>query len=100
MTITCGHIAVTIDDAQEREIEYLARWHADLQYIIERYGKNDPECDVSRKSIECSFDRLDALRVPYWLQNAALAFSENWRRYLSMSFWDYLKNLDGYTVEA
>lgn len=98
MTVTCGDIRAHIDPAQAKELEYLARWHADLQYIKERFGASDPECEVSRKSIDFAFKQLDALCVPYWLQNAALAFSEDWRRYKSTDLWSYLRRKPGYSV--
>ena len=98
MTIRCGNLEFTVDLQQQKELEYLARWHADLQYIRERFGNNDPECEVSRKSIEFAFRQLDALAVPFWLQNAALAFSEDWRRYKSMTFWQYLAGKNGYAI--
>lgn len=98
MKIFCGNIEFTTNQQQEKELEYLARWHADLQYIRERFGNNDPECEVSRKSIEFAFRQLDALAVPFWLQNAALAFSEDWRRYKSMNFWQYIASKPGYAI--
>ena len=32
-----------------------------------------------RKDVSFCMDRCDALGVPYWAQNAALAWAENWR---------------------
>lgn len=98
MIITCGHLEYEVGSAQKKELEYLARWHADLQYIREFYGKDDPECEVSRKSVEFSIRQLDKLGVPFWLQNAALYFSENWRRYKSESLWGWLNRRGGYAV--
>ena len=34
---------------------------------------------ASRKDMSFCMDRCDALGVPYWAQNAALAWAENWR---------------------
>lgn len=99
MTITCGNIAITLTAAQARELEYVARWRADLEYIRERFGADDPEADTSRKSIECGLDQCDALNIPYWLQNAALSFGENWREYLKCNLWDYIRNKPGYTLQ-
>lgn len=98
--VTCGSLAVVLTDEQARELEYLSRWRADLAYICERYGAQDPETQVSRKSIEFSFSRLDALRVPFFLQNAALAFGEDWRRQMQTDLFRWLASRDGYTVSA
>lgn len=100
MVIFCGTIRAEINAEQARELEYLARWRADLAYICERYGREDPETQISRKSIEFSFSRLDALRVPFFLQNAALAFGEDWRRQLQNDFFHWLSSREGYTVSA
>lgn len=96
--VTCGPLAVVLTDEQARELEYLARWRADLEYIKERYGAADPEAETSRKSIEFSFSRLDALRVPFWAQNAALAFGEDWRRQQSSGLFEWINARPGYTV--
>jgi len=88
--ITNGHITVLLDHKRIKELEYLARWTADLSYIRERYGADDPDAEVSRGSIRLAFELLDQLAVPYWLQNSAMAFAEDWRRYKSMSLWTYL----------
>lgn len=98
--VTCGPLAVVLTDEQARELEYLARWREDLAYICERYGAQDPETQVSRKSIEFSFSRLDALHVPFFLQNAALAFGEDWRRQMQTDLFRWLASRDGYTVTA
>lgn len=100
MVIFCGAIRAEINDEQARELEYLARWRADLAYICERYGREDPETQTSRKSIEFSFSRLDALHVPFFLQNAAIAFGEDWRRQLQTDLFRWLASREGYTVSA
>ena len=97
MTISCGHIAVDVTDEQMKELEYLARWRADLAYIMERFGPDEPEAQVSRKTIEYSFTMLDKKSVPYWLQNVALAYGEDWRNRERESFTSFLKR-KGYGV--
>ena len=51
-------------------LEGLAHWCAEYYYTLERFGADDAEMPAIRK---------DALGVPYWAQNAALAWAENWR---------------------
>lgn len=41
-------------------LEGLAHWCAEYYYTLERFGADDAE-------------------MPYWAQNAALAWAENWR---------------------
>ena len=67
---------------QRNALEGLAYWVADENYIRERYGNNDNEIQVCRKTItECIFPDLDRLEVPYWVQNSVISIAENWRRY-------------------
>lgn len=89
-SITCGTITVRIGQKEIKELEYLARWTADLYYIRERFGADDPAAEVSRGSIKLAFELLDKLGVPYWLQNSAMYFAEDWRRYRAMSLWKWL----------
>lgn len=78
---------------EKNALEGLAYWIADSKYIAERFGADDPELERSHLTIKDCFDSLDRLGVPYWVQNAAVAFAENWRRYKSeyMDSW-MLKN--------
>lgn len=60
---------------------------ADNNYMIERYGADGAAVEIAEndKTVSGLFDYLDALNVPYWVQNAALAFGRDWRRYKSGS---------------
>lgn len=70
----------------------LAYWIADARYIEERYGSLDPEYSVCDKTLkQCVFPHLDRLQVPFWVQNTVIAFSDDWRRYISEYLSDYLK---------
>lgn len=60
-------------------LEGLAHWCAEYYYTLERFGADDAEMPAIRKDVEYCMDRCDALGVPYWAQNAALAWAENWR---------------------
>lgn len=66
---------------QRNELEGLAYWVADVNYIIERYGANDPEYTRANKSVLLCFENLDRLGVPFWVQNSVVCFAENWRQY-------------------
>ena len=66
----------------------LAYHVADVNYIKERYGHNDPEYSVAHKNVLYTFEKLDALQVPFWVQNSVICFAENWRRYKS----EYIEN--------
>ncbi len=71
-------IATTV---QRNELEALAYRIADIAYMREKYGNDEPEITVSRKTIEdCIFPKCDALCIPYWVQNSIIAWAENWRR--------------------
>lgn len=60
-------------------LEGLAHWCAEYYYTLERFGADDAEMPAIRKGMSFCMDRCDALGVPYWAQNAVLAWAENWR---------------------
>lgn len=95
--VHCGHLAAVLDMDARRALEYIARWRADLAYISERYGSDDPEADTSRRSIEFGLDDADRRGLPFWLQNAALQFGEDWRIYKSTDLFTWLTRR-GYQV--
>lgn len=66
---------------QRNAIESLAYWVADVNYINERYGYNDPEFVKADKNVHWCFETLDRLKVPFWVQNSVICFAENWRQY-------------------
>lgn len=74
-------LQIAITEKQEKELKYLAYWHASLHYILERYPDDKNSVERARGSIQFAFSELDRLQVPFWLQNAALYWSENWRDY-------------------
>lgn len=72
----------------EDELAGLMYWRANLAYTVERYPKDADEIMHCRKSVETSFDALDKLGVPFWVQNAAVCWAENWRNYVQRDFWN------------
>lgn len=69
-------------------LEGLAYHIADANYINERFGSSDPEYIVANKNVHLSFETLDRLGVPFWVQNSVITYAENWRRYKS----EYIDN--------
>ena len=82
----------TATHEQTKELEGLAYWIADTNYMIERYGNDEPELAKNRKTIDLVFDNLDRLGVPFWVQNTVIAFSEDWRRYKRVYMKEYLES--------
>lgn len=85
--------------AQRNALEGLAYWVADVNYIIERFGVDGPERESAHKSVLLAFQELDALGVPFWVQNSVVCFAENWRRYKSEYMDNWLlknRNIDLY----
>lgn len=76
---------------QYNELEGLAYWISDAAYIRERSGNDDPELSQVDKTIRLTFDCLDRLKVPYWVQNTVICFAENWRRWQEIYLDNYLK---------
>lgn len=81
-----------VNREQRNALDGLAYWIADINYIKERFGVDDPEYKQANDTItkDC-FPILDKLHVPFWVQNAVICFAENWRQYKSCYMWDYLK---------
>lgn len=69
------------------EITGLIYWAANLAYTKERCADDVHEIAHCRKSIEFSFTQLDRLGVPFWVQNAALTWAENWKNWVQRDFW-------------
>lgn len=67
--------------AQFSALEALAYWIADVNYITERYGAEDPEHERAHKTVCMWFEELDRLKVPFWVQNTVIFWAEDWRRY-------------------
>ena len=90
--------ALRFDATKEQRdaLEGLAYWIADNAYIIERYGINEPELENVRKTISMIFDKLDALYVPFWVQNTVICFAENWRNYKEKYLSSFLKTKNIY----
>ena len=66
---------------------------ADNKYMIERYGTESTktEREKNHRTIYMLFDELDAARVPFWVQNTAIAFANDWRRYKSECLYYWLR---------
>lgn len=94
-------LAYVVNRSQMDALEGLAYWHADKQYLIERYGREDAryEIEQAHNTIMGLFAALDRLAVPFWLQNVVLAFSEDWRRYKSRYLSAYLEGLAAYEIK-
>ena len=71
----------------ENEIGGLIYWRANLAYTVERYPEDRHEIERCKKSVEFAFGELDKIGVPFWVQNAALCWAENWRNYVQRDFW-------------
>ena len=84
------------NNKQKCALEGLAYWIADNAYIIERYGADEPELKTVNKTISLLFENLDALCVPFWVQNAVICFSENWRKYKETYLSSFLKTKNIY----
>lgn len=85
------------DHDQRNALEGLAYHVADANYILERFGSNDPEYKKAHENVLLSFEKLDVLNIPFWVQNSVIVFAENWRRYKSEYLDMYLlknRNID------
>lgn len=76
---------------QWKAMEALAYWIADVNYISERYGAEDPEHERAHKTVLMWFEELDILGVPFWVQNTVICWAENWRQYKEQYFVNAMK---------
>ena len=77
---------------------------ADNAYMIERYGRENCSVELAenKKTIGGLFSDLDSMRVPFWVQNTVICWSEDWRRYKTdciVSAFDKFKNNPGFLVD-
>ena len=72
-----------LSQEQYNALSGLAYRIADNAYMLERYGRDESEIErqENHKTILGLFDQLDALRVPFWVQNTIICTFEDWRRY-------------------
>lgn len=73
-------------------LEGLAYRIADSAYMVERYGRDGAaaELEQNEATVYGLLDELDRLQVPHWVQNAAIFWAQDWRRYKSGYLRDYL----------
>lgn len=85
----------TLTAKQYAELAGLAYHQAAYRYSLEMRGTDeritDAELEIDRKNIEQHFPILDALKVPFWVQNIALLWAENWRNYSNGYLWQTLE---------
>ena len=99
MVVTMNNLRVELDRRAKNELDALVFWHSDLYYCKEKSPEDQNELSRHDKTIKSIFNALDRLNVPFWLQNAALQYSENWRNgYYYSDFWEWLAKQHGYTV--
>lgn len=85
-------LAYTLTRDQFSALEGLSYWVADVAYMRERWGDNDPELTRARATIENSFPMLDRLGVPFWVQNTVICWAEHWRNTKRQYLTDFLKS--------
>lgn len=85
-------ITYTLNREQYNALDGLAYWVADLHYMRERFGDDEPELKRARATIESCFPELDRLNVPFWVQNSVIVWAENWRNTKQQYFTEFLKS--------
>lgn len=83
-------LTFTATPAQASALDGLAYWIAASRKTRERFPDDLPELERCRRIVCGLFDRLDALGVPFWVQNAVAAFADDWRRYVGVYMWPWL----------
>ena len=65
---------------QWKTLEALAYWIAETAYTRERFGET-PELYLYDETIRAIFGDCDKLGIPFWVQNAAIAYGSDWRQH-------------------
>lgn len=81
------------DTKQNNALHGLAYRIADNAYMRERYDDAETvhERAENHKTILSLFETLDALNVPFWVQNSVICGAEVWRDYKSGALQNKLK---------
>ena len=83
----------TLNRIQFSALEGLSYWVANLHYMRERFGDDEPELKRARATIEkCLFPQLDRLQVPFWVQITVIVWAENWRNTKKQYLTEFLKS--------
>lgn len=75
--------------ATERQFKILAGltyWIFEKAYTAERDPDDSEMLKNAGMSIKNCFDDADAACIPFWVQNAVIAYAENWRKYKNSYF--------------
>ena len=85
---------------QKNALEGLAYRIADNSYMIERHGKDAARIELqeNHKTIIGLFEKLDQLKVPFWVQNTVIFYFEDWRRYKTEYFSSAMEKKNIYFV--
>ena len=90
-------LTYTLTAAQYKALSGLAYWIADENYIRERHGAGDPEITKCRDTIcKCLFPECDNLKIPFWVQNTVICWSEDYRNYINGYLYKYLESKNIY----
>ena len=74
-------------------LESLVYWMAEKAYTAERFPDDIDELKRCNKEIRSRLDSCDVEGIPFWVQNSALAFGADWRRYQSEYFSSAMKKI-------
>lgn len=87
---------------QRNALEGLAYRIADNAYMIERYGREEAatELQQNHKTICGLFEKLDALHVPFWVQNTVIGWANNWRNYKTQYFTEAMMQKNIHMIEG
>lgn len=55
---------------------------ADIEYITEKYGPEEPELQAARRNLDSWLDDATYTGTPAALVNHALSYGSSWRRYI------------------
>lgn len=74
--------------------------NADIWFMHEYYqdDKKNPDyinaIEENRRTMHSLFDEADKAGIPFWVQNHALSFAEDWRRYKGTYGSSYLRQFN------
>lgn len=73
---------IHISSNQYNAVSSLAFHISNEKRAMEHSNLTRPESAVLRDTVLCCFDECDALQVPFFVQNAVIAWAQEWRNTL------------------
>lgn len=83
-------LSIELNRRQYNALEGLSHWISENRKAIES-GETSGELEKIHNTIISVMDELDRLKVPFWVQNCAIAYADSWRNTKTHYFMDEMR---------